>query len=183
MLQINKPQYSFEKITVEHIPGLIKAMKESLQPIVDHIKKDMYWNDDFKPKETEYKRRDGFIPHSHNHGGVELTAIIPECERHDFSWLEFGECDGEGECCEHGCSCDDEGHLSAFFRLWLKFEGIDESGKMTFYINLSGGNGDAPYFRSQYLPNIFESEFTAKDIPTFKKRMNTQVKKLMKVMA
>ena len=186
ILNLNTPKYSLGKITVEHVPGIIEAMRESLVPLVEHIKKNMYWDDDFGPEDTEYKSRDGFIPYASNCGGVALSTIIPKCEEYNFSWLEFGECDDE-EC---NCKKEDsngeclgyvDGSQDSYFKLWVKFEGI-KAGKLQFYINLSGGNGDAPYFRNKYLPDLYENSFACKTVGEFKRKMKSEVKKLIKVM-
>lgn len=187
MLKIKSPQFSFEKIGLDEVEGLEKAMLDALQPIVDRLKKDIYWRDELGFESTEYRSLDGFIPYSSNCGGMELCEVIPKCEESSFSFLEFGECDecdGETQCGYEGMECggDSEGHNDAKLRVWLKFEGI-ENGIMSFYLVLSGGNRDAPYFREKYSSTYFESEFQAGSIQAFKRIASKHVAELLKIMA
>lgn len=173
-LKIKKNLYSFEKIGVDEIEGLKPLLKSLMKPLQEHLKQDIYW-DDLKLDESEYKGRDGFIPHSDNHGGIELTVIIPYCEQYDFGYLEFGEMDPEYD--EESQEAD--GHLDAKLRVWLKFEGIEE-GKMNFWLYAGGGNGDAPYFRTKYETDIFETSFTAKTLTELKTNGKKAIQKLIK---
>lgn len=167
------------KIGLNEVEGLKEALFETIKPVQDALKNKIYWND-CSFEESEYKSRDGFIAHSHNHGGLELTVIIPKCEESYFGFLEFGECD-DTECDhESGCGYEDEGHLDAKLRIWLKFEGLDDSGKLNFYIVLSGGNGDAPYFREKYSETIFEAEFSASSVQGVKRAASKHIKALLK---
>jgi hypothetical protein len=186
MLKITK-QYSFGKIGVNEIEGLKDAMHGAMTPVLDLIKSKIYWNDDLELDDSEYKSRDGFIPYRSNCGGVELTLIIPKCEEYEFGFLEFGQCDPEYCTChtgnnDQGCELDIDGHNDAKLRVWLKFEGIDDSGVMSFYLVLSGGNGDAPYFRESSSSTYFETEFTCKSIKSFKTKAKTAIAKLLKIM-
>lgn len=185
MLKLKKT-YEFEKIGLNEVIGLKVAMEEVLQPIVNHLERSIHWIDDLKFSETEYRSRDGFIPYESNCGGMELCEIIPKCEEYNFSFLEFGECDecnGETQCGYEGMECagDSEGHNDAKLRVWLKFEGI-ENGIMSFYLVLSGGNGDAPYFREKSSTTYFESEFKACSLEAFKRIATGHVAELLKVM-
>lgn len=173
--------YPFSKIGMNEVEGLEQVLKELVQPIEAHLKKEIYWSDHVEFTPTEYRSRDGFIPHSHNCGGLDFQAVIPRCEEYEFSFLEFGECDGECDE-EYGCSCDDEGHLSASLRIWFKFEGLDEKNRMQFWLYMGGGNGDAPYFRSKYECDIFEKSFIAKDFKELRMKGARAVKQLLKVM-
>lgn len=179
----NKNSY---KIGIDEVEGLKDAMKEVLAPVLNRINEDVYWNI-LELEETEYKRRDGFIPYSHNCGGVEISAIIPKCEEYNFGYLEFGEWDGEHYCDEkdkHDCECpyDSDGEYDAKLRIWLKFEGYDqETGELSFFLYLGGGNGDAPYFRTKYESDIFEASFSCKSVNGLKRASAKHVKALMKV--
>jgi hypothetical protein len=171
------------KVGINEIEGLTDAMTKALIPIQNLVKERVYWND-AEICQTEYIGRDGFIPYSHNHGGVEISLVIPKCESYEFDFLEFGECDecdGEKQCGykKQECGSESEGHLDAKLRIWLKFEGIDNN-EMHFYLYLGGGNGDAPYFRTKHEKTIFETEFTAKTISSFKLEAKKQVEKLLK---
>lgn len=174
------------KIGINEIEGLKDAMTQVLKPIQDHIDSEVYWGP-YKFEESEYKSRDGFIPYSSNYGGLELTVYIPKCESYDFPYVEFGECDecnGETQCGYHGqeCASEGEGHLDAKLRIWLKFEGYnEETGELSFYLYVGGGNGDAPYFRSKYETDIFEAEFSAKSIKGISRAASKHVKALLKV--
>lgn len=175
-------EYDFTKIGLNEVKGLEEVLRELVASIEAHLKDNIYWNE-CKFDQAEYQSRDGFIAHSHNHGGLELGVVIPKCEEYDFEFLEFGECDSDE--CDHDHSCDyeDEGHLDAYLRIFFKFEGFCETtGKMKFYLELSGGNGDAPYFRTKYLADIFSIEFEAKDFKELRTKGKIVVNKLLKVM-
>lgn len=185
-LVINK-KYSFEKTGIKEIQGLEAVMRKVMTPVLTEIKDRIYWNDDLALEDTEYKSRDGFIPYSHNCGGIEISLIIPKCESYEFDFLEYGECDecnGETQCGYNGqeCAAESEGHLDAKLRVWFKFEGL-ENGEMSFYLYLGGGNGDAPYFRTKHEATIFETQFTAKTLKQVETKGTAAVKKLLKAMA
>lgn len=188
LLKITR-KYEFEKIGVNEIEGLNAILRDALQPIADHIKEGIYWTDKVEITDTEYRSRDGFIPYSHNCGGVEICEIIPECEQYAFSYLEFGEWDGAHYCDDDAnkdeCDCpyDYDGHYDAKLRIWLKFEGIDANGVMSFYLVMSGGNGDAPYFREKYSSTYFEKSFEAKTLTEVKARASSAVNQLLKRMS
>lgn len=181
-----KKEYPFSKIGINEVQGLKAAMKSVIEPVRAAIKENIYWSD-VELIESEYISRDGFIPHSHNCGGFEITEVIPECEQYEFGYLEFGSWDGEHYCdgsdkdnCE--CSSDSDGHYDAKLRVWFKFEGIDEdSHELKFYLYLGGGNGDAPYFRTQYEATVFETEFTCKSIKGLSRASSKHIKKLLKI--
>jgi hypothetical protein len=197
MIKLNKT--GSYKIGLDEINGLEKAMTDVLKPVLEHIQDRVYWDNPLKFEPSEYLSRDGFIPHRSNCGGMELVVIVPKCEEHDFSFLGFGDCGyceelavknelnshGEIAACGYGgqeCSSDSEGHLDAKLRVWLKLEPLDENGVMHFYLVLSGGNGDAPYFREKASSTYFESEFEAKSIAEFKRVAAKHIAKLIKVM-
>jgi hypothetical protein len=185
MLKITK-QYDFEKTGVNEVEGLKDAMHRAMTPVLDLIKSKIYWDDDLELNDSEYRSRDGFIPYRHNCGGIELTLIIPKCEESEFGFLDFGQCDPEYCSChtganDQGCELDIDGHNDAKLRVWLKFEGIENS-VMSFYLVLSGGNGDAPYFREKHSSIYFETEFTCKSIKSFQTKAKTAVTKLLKAM-
>ena len=46
---------------------------------------------------------------------------------------------------------------------------------------MSGGNGDAPYFREKYLSTLFEAEFSCKSPAGLKRAAAPHIKKLMKL--
>lgn len=184
-LIIKKDAY---KIGINEIEGLKDAMTSALVPIQKYLKDHVYWNE-CEIEETEYLSRDGFIPYSSNCGGVEICLVIPSCEQYDFDFLEFGECDeceaGDGKQCGYEgmeCASESEGHLDAKLRIWLKFEGLEDE-TMRFYLYCGGGNGDAPYFRTKYEATIFESEFTAQSIASFKLAARIEVQKLLRKIA
>jgi hypothetical protein len=147
-----------------------------------------YWlRDNSILEESEYKSRDCFMAHSHNCGGIEIRQIIPECEQSEFDYLEFGEWDGTHYCDESDtdncdCSYENDGHYDAKLRIWFKFEGYDsESGELSFYLYLGGGNGDAPYFRTHSEQTIFEASFTCKSVEGLKRSANKHFKDLLKI--
>lgn len=178
-------EYSFSKVGIDEIDGLKEVMIALMQPVKEWVKESIYWND-CDLDESEYKSRDGFIPYSHNFGGIELTVIIPSVERDTFSFLEYGECDeckpGDNNQCGYNgqeCASESEGHLDAKLRIWLKFEGL-ENGVMSFYLYLGGGNGDAPYFRTKGEATVFELSFTAKSLAGLKRTGAAAIKKMFK---
>lgn len=174
------------KIGVNEIVGLRQAMIEVMTPIRNALKEHIYWSD-VRLTDAEYKSRDGFIPHSHNCGGIQITEFIPKCEEYDFGYLTFGECeyadDPEfADSCGpngRGCECDSENNLSAKLAVWLKFEGIQGDGSLSFYLILHGGNNDAPYFRTSN--DVFDAEFSCKSVAGLKKAAAKHIKKLLEV--
>lgn len=189
-IKFTQDAYKSYKIGVDEIDGLKTALIETFTPIKNTLKDSIDWSD-LELDEIEYKRRDGFIPHSHNCGGVELSVIIPLCEKYHFKHLvEFGECDecgnaevypeGDHQCGYRGqeCAAESDGHLDAFFRVRLKFEGIQEDGSLQFYLFAEGGNHDAPYFRNT--PTVFEAEFSCKSVAGVKRASAKSVAALIK---
>lgn len=165
----------YYKIGVNEVDGLKPLMIKLMKPLKTALKKNLYWSD-VNLHEAEYISRDGFIPHSHNAGGIEIFEVIPKSEEYDFGFLTFGDYDEEDE--EHE---NDEG-LEAALQIFFKFEGYDpETKKLSFYLVLSGGNNDAPYFRN--IPTLFETEFTAKSLAEVKNKGELAIKKLIKFMS
>jgi len=191
-LKITK-EYPFSKVGVQEIGDLLPTMRKLVSPIQEVIKEHIYWNDcDFE--ESEYKSRDGFIPYSHNCGGLELTVVIPKSESYEFEHLvKFGECEdcqnstetnkhGDTKLCGYAgveCGSESEGYLDAKLRIWFKFEGLNEDGEMEFYLYCGGGNDDAPYFRTKYEKDVFEASFTAKTIAGISKAAKPHIQKLV----
>lgn len=186
------------KLGMNEVVGLKQAMAETLKPVVDSIVDKVYWTSaEHIVKDAEYKSRDGFIANSDNRGGIMIDLVIPSCERYDFGYLEFGECDGCNKDCtvcrgsiddpkneEYSggeCGSEVEGHLDARLRIWFKFEGINDDGELEFYINGCGGNGDAPYFRIKNLPDFFEASFACKSVAGIKRAAAKHIKKLLKI--
>ena len=180
------------KLGMNEVIGLRDAMLAAFQPVVDAIKAKAYWNETLAADDAEYKSRDGFIPHSHNCGGLQLGLVIPKCEEYEFGFLEFGECDGCNDDCTK-CTASDEtgsgecmsnvdGYLDAYLRIWFKFEGIDDDGRMQFYVNACGGNGDAPYFRVEHLSDIFEAQFSCKSVKGLQRAATKHIKALLKAL-
>jgi hypothetical protein len=181
MIKLTANAHESYKIGVDEIEGLKAAMIEVMKPVQASIKRRTYWSD-VELEEAEYKSRDGFIPHSHNCGGIQLDEVIPKCEESNFDFLEFGECDDEECNHEQECGYESEGHLDAKLRIWLKFEGYDEeTGELSFWLYCGGGNGDAPYFRTQYETDIFEASFTCKSVAGLKRAAAKHVNALLKV--
>lgn len=172
------------KIGVDEISGIKDVLTELLEPVRAAIQENVYWSK-VELSDAPYKWRDGFIPHSHNCGGIKIFEVIPKCEECNFEYLEFGEWDGT-HCCDgsdiDNCDCahDVDGHYDAALEIWLKFEGFDDKGNMQFYLVMSGGNHDAPYFRNT--PTVFESEFKAKTLEQLKTVGKKHVQKLLKAM-
>ena len=172
------------KIGVDEVIGLKAEMLKLMKAVQKQIKRNVYWSN-VELEESEYKSRDGFIPYSHNNGGIQIIEVIPKCEEYSFGYLEFGECDecGVKQCGYMECASESEGHLDAKLRVWLKFEGVNkETGELDFYLYLGGGNGDAPYFRTHAEKTIFESEFSCKTVKGLIKAAHPHFKKLLKVM-
>ena len=181
-----KIRHESYKIGIDEIEGLNASMISVLKPLLDEIKKRIYWDESLKIEATEYKSRDGFIPYSHNCGGVEISLIVPNCEVSSFKCLEHvecdlcAECDPDTQCGYEGqeCGAEGDGHLDSKLRVWLKFEGL-EDGVMQFYLYCGGGNGDAPYFRVKHEDTFFAEEFTAKSIAGLKLAAKRHIKKLL----
>lgn len=171
------------KIGVNEIAGLNEAMLRLMKPIQNIIKDKIYWSAvEIDP--AEYLRRDGFIPHSHNFGGFQISETIPKCQECDFGFLNFGECDDKE--CDHESECgyESEGHLDAHLRIWFKFEGYDETtGELSFYLVCAGGNGDAPYFRTKYEDTYFEAEFKCKSVEGLNRAASKHFKALAKLIS
>lgn len=174
------PNPKHYKIGIDEMPELRLAMFEVLKPILVTLNNQQSATDRlFEFSEAEYKSRDGFIPYSHNHGGVQITGHIPEFCKDDYSWISFGEHDDD--CKYHECNCDDDGLLDAYLVLWLKYEGLDENGVGQFYIVVSAGNEDAPYFRIKNMPTVFESSFEASSVDEFKRRVDIHVANIIRM--
>jgi len=152
----------FNKIGLNEIVDLEKTMRLGLSGLLEFFQNRIYWNDGLNFEKIEYKARDGLIPHSNNLGGLQLFSVIPECECDGWN-LEFGQCenqdDEDSQCITHGCECE---YLEAAVNVLFKIEEI-ENERILVYVNVSGGNGDAPYFRMKYLSDIYENEIVAKD--------------------
>lgn len=161
------------KVGMNEVIGLEAAMRETIKPVLDTIKNRLYWNEslDFEP--VEYKSRDGFIPHSHNLGGLQLWTVIPKCEEYNFSFLTFGDYDSDYD------YDGDSDHLDAGLRIWFKLDSVDND-TLNFYLVMAGGNGDAPYFRTKYEETYFEAEFSCKSVNGVKKAANKHIKALIK---
>lgn len=169
------------KIGVDEIEGLKEAMQSVMIPVRDALRAKAYWNESLDFGALEYKSRDGFIPYSHNFGGVEIGLIVPQCEEHDWGFLEFGELTEEYTRDED--PYENEGELDAYLRIILKFEGFDDSGNMQFYLNVSGGNNDAPYFRVSNLPDLFEAEFTCRTVKGLKRVSSKHIKNIVNLIS
>lgn len=177
------------KVGLDEVNGLREALVEAFKPVLEALDAKLYWHDELGWDSLEYKSRDGFIPYSHNHGGLEIQLVIPKCEAGEFPYLEFGECDEcdyskeDGLCGYNGqeCGSESENYLDAAFRLIVKFEGIEEDGSLNFYINLCGGNGDAPYFRVNHLADVYDAEFSSKSLAGIKRAASKHVKALVQL--
>lgn len=179
-------KYSY-KIGSQEIEGLEAEMHRLMKPVLDVLRDKMYWNREAEFETVEYKSRDGFIAHSHNCGGLMFHAVIPECESMEFGFLSFGEWDGTHYCDEtdiENCNCSEaqDGEYDAAIRIWFKFEGIQEDGSLKFYLVVAGGNGDAPYFRTQYEETYFEAEFSCKSISGLKRAAAKHIKAVLKLL-
>jgi hypothetical protein len=189
-LKINRNSY---KIGINEIEGLESVLRVISKPVLDSIKDRVYWDSSLKFEVNEYTSRDGFIAHSHNCGGLELHTVIPKCEEYNFGFLKFGELDEydleqmskmtENEASDYESEQDSSGHLDASLRVWLKFEGLNDEGHMMFYFYVGGGNGDAPYFRTEYEATVFESSFTCKTLAELKRVGKREVSKILKAIA
>lgn len=177
-LPLTKDAHKSYKIGVDEIVGLKAAMQSVMTPVRDSLRDKAYWNRELEFDDLEYKSRAGFIPYSHNCGGVELGMHVPECEQYTWDFLEFGEHD-DSCCSENECNAD--GELDAYLRIILKFEGVDADGNLNFYLNAAGGNNDAPYFRVSNLPDLFEAEFSCKSIAGLKRAASKHIKAVLKL--
>ncbi len=190
-----KPSRSYSKIGLNEVVGLSSALRYAMAPLVDLIASKTHWTDaSTLLDEVEYTSRDGFWAHSHNCGGLSIDVTIPECEKDEWDFLEFGECDECGkesdtkgnalQCGYEGqeCALANEGHLSAHLRIWLKFEGFEggSNGMMQFYLVASGGNNDAPYFREKHMPTLFETSFRARTLQSAERQALAAVRKMIR---
>ena len=183
-ITVSVDQYS--KIGINEVLGLKAEMIRLMKPIQEQVKSLVYW-DECELQESEYKARDGFLPYSHNCGGLELSLIVPKCEEYDFDFLDFGKCDeckpGDNNQCGYNsqeCAEESEGYLNARLRIWFKFEGISDSNKLQFYLYAGGGNGDAPYFRTKYETTIFEAAFECASVAGLQRAASKHIKQLIK---
>lgn len=179
-LQLTQDAHRSYKIGVDEIVGLKTAMEAAMLPVRDLLREKAYWDRQLSFEALEYKSRDGFIPHSHNYGGVALCLHVPECEQREFSFLEFGELTEEYLRDED--PWENEGELDAYLRIILKFEGVDDEGNLEFYINVCGGNNDAPYLRIANMPDLFEAEFTCKTVAGLKRAASKHVKAVLSLL-
>lgn len=182
--------YFKSKVTIDEVEGLAKVLEALMTPVRDQLAKHVYWND-LKVTPSEYQSRDGFIPYASNCGGFQLEFIVPKCEEYNFGFLDFGQCEDcgseahGGEMCGYKgqeCGLEGDGHLDAKLRVWLKFEGQDPDGTLRFYLYAGGGNGDAPYFRTEHEITLFEREFTAKTLSGVRYRGAAAVRALLEVL-
>lgn len=176
-------EYDFLKVGVNEVKGLREELIKVVEPIQDILRDKAYWDKYMIFEDSEYISRDGFIPHSDNHGGLEIGLHVPECEKYDFDFMGFGEWDGEHYCDKtdtENCECPfgSDGEYDAYMRIWLKFEGIQD-GFMHFYLVMSGGNDDVPYFKS--IPTLFEAEFKCKTLSQISKVSKVHINKLVKM--
>lgn len=189
-VQLNADAERSYKVGIDEIQGLKAVCIDVMKPIQDVLNEQERWSGDgwFELSEAEYKSRDGFMAYSHNCGGITVSGIVPKCGESDFPFLEFGEYSER----EPGMTDDEydsardseesEGHLDAYLRIWLKFEGYDrETGELSFYLVMDGGNNDAPYFRTKHLPTLFEASFTCKSVGGIKRAASKHVKALLAI--
>lgn len=191
-----KPKFKIEmnrsyKLGMNEVVGLREAMIKAFKPIVDALQEKTYWHENLKSEDAEYTSRDGFIANSDNRGGLIIDLVLPSCERMSFDHLvEFGECDGCNDDCSActsqpnssgECMAEVENYLDARLRIWFKFEGVTDDGKLQFYINACGGNGDAPYFRIENLTDLFEASFTASSLEGIQRASAKHINKLTKL--
>ena len=175
------------KIGLHEVVGLKAAMTRVMQPLLVALNDAESWCGDgwFKLSEAEYKSRDGFIPHTHNCGGLMIESVLPECGQSDFpslNWPEYtpsedGMTDDQQD--EERQSYADNGYLDCHLRIWLKFEGFDNRGNMQFYLVASSCD-EAPYFRHRNAVNHFEASFTAATLSSFERKAAVQIRKLVK---
>lgn len=183
------------KLGLDEVKGLKEVMISIFLPVKEAIQDNVYWNT-IELDELEYKSRDGFSAYSSNCGGLKISEIIPKCEEYEFDYLEFGEVDAsdiegyaEAKTDEDREALWDaeyeilssEGYIDALLRIIFKFEGFDDNGNMIFYINLCGGNSDAPYFRLKNMPDLFEAEFKAKTLEAVKTKAKPHIAKLLTI--
>lgn len=178
------------KVGVDEVVGLKTAMQKVMQPVADALGEIQSWGDRdwFKLEELEYKSRDGFSAHSHNHGGIEISSVIPECGQMDFPMLAWPEYTPSDKGMSEDAQDEEreteavEGYLDSHLRIILKFEGIDETtGHLTFYINACTCD-EAPYFRLKYSSDLFESEFTCASVKGLERASARHIKAMMRVL-
>ncbi len=172
------------KLGLDEVEGLETAMRRAFEPIKKILANKIYWRDTFDVDTVAYKSCDGFIPHSHNCGGLQIHEIIPECERYEFDFLDFGEWNGEHslDCKNHNecdCSLPVDGEFDAALRIWFKFEGLDDDDKLNFYLVVSGGNNDAPYFRTKYENTYFKAEFSCSSVNGLQRAASKHIKAIV----
>lgn len=166
-----RPSY---KIGMDEVQGLEGVIRSLLKPVIKSLQDKIYWSGDIQPEPAEYLSRDGFIASKSNCGGLQFKAVIPRCEQGSFDFMDWNNCDFNNEGESH--ECDD--YCDGYLNIWFKFEGI-EGGIMKFYLVMSGGDQDAPYFRN--VTTLFEAEFTAKTFTELKRKGKTQINKLLKI--
>ena len=143
-------------------------------------------------EELEYKRRDGFIPHSWNNGGLDLILIsdigglVGSGEHFGLSiesWVDGhyneacenaikeGLVDGSDDYYEHVDANTRSEYDAVAYRIRVMYEG---EGVLKVY---AGYDKDAPYFRWNS-KDEFETEINFKTISGLKRQLKALTKKV-----
>ena len=190
---INIVEGNSYKIGMDEVMGLENMLNQVVKPLQDILLKKVYWMNEVNFNKREYKSRDGFSAYSHNCGGIEFREVIPECEASSFNFLEFGEVDSddidgyssmsdeEKEIARDKEVDDSIGYFDSALLIGISFEGFNKKGQLQFYIYLSGGNGDAPYFRTKSLTDIFDASISAYTMVDAQKKLTLQINKILKI--
>jgi hypothetical protein len=180
------------KIGMNEVVGLRESMLKVMKPLQEALQQAQGWGspeDWFEMNDAEYTSRDGFIPHSHNCGGIQINQVIPECGSCDFPKLDFPEFepDHDGmtdkELDQQRDSESGDGLLDAHLRVWLKLESVekltDGNCLMKFYLVASNCT-EAPYFRHRTARDLYECEFHAVTLKQFENTAAKKIKELIK---
>lgn len=192
MNNIQIKQGNSYKVGMNEVIGLKEAMTAVMLPLQAALRDAQSWSsnaDWFEMNEAEYKSRDGFIPHGHNLGGIQINQVIPECGQSDFHNLDYPEykptsddMTEEQQEIERQTEAG-EGYLDCHLRIWLKLEAVDllsdGSYIMKFYL-IASNCTEAPYFRHKAARDLFECEFQTCSLEAFKRKATAAVKRCIK---
>jgi len=177
--------YRYEKVapTLDQI-----KINEYMHKAVDSIRDTEADYTEHEVELIEFKSRDGFIPHSYNHGGFTCHILKSLSELDDDQYIKTlnyheeyvlennpklsGEDLIEAAYDSMSESNEDIGYLEAQFM----FNGMDEETEIySATLSLIVRSSDAPYFR--YADSFEEFEFEFKNSIELKKKINEVLKK------
>ena len=189
MQAFDRYKESLNEDTIDSIPDLKETIKDWLETI-----KEPFESYHKSIEELEYLRRDGFIPHSWNKGGLDLISITDirslvgsgyHCGLSIQDWVDdqYNEAcenaikegleDGTEEFYDHVDECTSSEYDAIAYRIRVMYEG---ESVLKIY---TGYDKDAPYFRFKGKVDL-DLEVNFKSIPELKKKLAKLTKKVEK---